>query len=356
MKDYELLDAVGGVDEKYVLNASKENGKSKKRIWIRWAAAAACICLIAGGAVIAASQHRRPSPDVVPGYNDGEDKKSDSGLVPGNNESEGKTDGKGVSIPAIKLPESGNGDMDMIGLVVYKGGIYTQAGYYAKADAEKIEPLVGERLGYATGSIDEWSKKEDYETEFAGSICGDIYSVKGYDTGFRLCIREEYEDENGEPYLFIEFLDRLNGITLEKGSDLFEDRLRIKDRVEDIKWQSHEDWNWNTGNIRDAELDSAVWEAFLDAVDEGEFVYTWNPDGSFYDGVPESHIYDTPNQAHLTLTMEDGTVIPLRLIEGGYVGYQPLGWYFVKIPGDAFDAVYDACGGTHIEDWQFEGK
>lgn len=32
-------------------------------------------------------------------------------------------------------------------------------------------------------------------------------------------------------------------------------------------------------------------------------------------------------------------------MEGGYVGYGPLGWYFVQIPGDAFDAVFIACGG-----------
>lgn len=58
-------------------------------------------------------------------------------------------------------------------------------------------------------------------------------------------------------------------------------------------------------------------------------------------------IYDTQNQAHLILTMSDGTVIRIRLIEGGYVGYDSLGWYFVKIPEDVFNSVYDACGGTH---------
>ena len=58
-------------------------------------------------------------------------------------------------------------------------------------------------------------------------------------------------------------------------------------------------------------------------------------------------IYDTQNQAHLILTMSDGTVIRIRLIEGGYVGYDPLAWYFVKIPEDVFNSVYDACGGTH---------
>ena len=54
--------------------------------------------------------------------------------------------------------------------------------------------------------------------------------------------------------------------------------------------------------------------------------------------------------------LTDGTVIPLRLIEGGYVGYGALGWYFVRIPGEVFDAVYDACGGARVTDWTLGGK
>ena len=48
-------------------------------------------------------------------------------------------------------------------------------------------------------------------------------------------------------------------------------------------------------------------------------------------------------QGHLFFHMSDGTTVELRLIEGGYVGYQGLGWYFVKMPGAAFDAVLAAC-------------
>ena len=78
----------------------------------------------------------------------------------------------------------------------------------------------------------------------------------------------------------------------------------------------------------------------MSQLDSGGFVYTWNPDSS------DNSIYDK-NQAHLILSMTDGTTVKLRLIEGGYVGYEPLGWYFVKIPEDIFNAVYDACGGKH---------
>ena len=97
---------------------------------------------------------------------------------------------------------------------------------------------------------------------------------------------------------------------------------------------------------------------FLDAVCAGEFVYVWDPDSDFYEGVPRSSIYSTPNQAHLFLRLDDGTTVRLRLIEGGYVGFDgPAGvWYFVKIPGESFDAMYDSCGGSHETGWTINGK
>lgn len=47
-------------------------------------------------------------------------------------------------------------------------------------------------------------------------------------------------------------------------------------------------------------------------------------------------------QGHLFCALSDGTTVELRLIEGGYVGYQELGWYFVKMPGETFEAVLAA--------------
>ena len=36
--------------------------------------------------------------------------------------------------------------------------------------------------------------------------------------------------------------------------------------------------------------------------------------------------------------------VELRLLDGGWVCYQPLGWYAVQMPGTAFDALLKACG------------
>ena len=362
MNELELLDAVGGIDEKFVAEASAEKRSAGRRL-VRWGALAACLCVVAAGAIYAIpriNSHNLPADVPVPAA-DGDVKPAPStapASIPGGASNENESDGRGVYIPAIELPSSvpEGTQMDMIGLIVYRGGIYTQAANYMGDDARAVEGLVGEYLGTCDGSIDEWSTREEYERDFAGNIPGDFYAVSGYDPDFRICIRQEFTGENGEPDLYIQFLDRLNGIALETGEDLFESRLRIPGRIESIEWQTHDDWNWNRGNFHAADLGPGVWESFLDEVCAGEFVYTWDPDRDFYEGMARSSIYDTPNQAHLTLAMEDGTSVDLRLIEGGYVGYQPLGWYFVKIPGEAFDAVYDACGGTHETGWTLKGK
>ena len=41
--------------------------------------------------------------------------------------------------------------------------------------------------------------------------------------------------------------------------------------------------------------------------------------------------------------IDNNTIIYLRLLEGGYVGYEDLAWYFVKIPGKSFDAIFSAA-------------
>ena len=345
----------------HAADGTKTTG-ARKGIWIKWGATAAAFVLLLTGALALPKLLKQNAPVIDNASADRTAEKSGAevGLK---NDSEGNnvtvsqnpgsvgSDTKGIYIPGIDLASVAEGKADMIGLIVYKGGIYTQAGKYAREEAQRIDSIVGEYLGHATGSINEWSTQDDYAKEFASTFTGDVYAVNGYDTSFRICVRNSCTDENGEHVVWIEFLDRLKDITISAGKDLFEDRLRLSDRVESIRWLTHNDWNNENRIYRDASFDQSIWDAFLDAVDNGEFVYTYLPDGSFYEDHPYSSIYETPNQAHLYLAMEDGTKVELRLIEGGYVGYQELGWYFVKIPGEAFEDVYNACGGTHLTDW-----
>lgn len=328
MKGHELLDAVGGIDEKLIRNADAPVKKKTGRRFTWIAAAAACLLIAAGIAVPMIISRTKGSGAEV---------------------RSAQAEPAGVTIPAVTLPEtSGEVAYDMVGLVVYKGRIYTQAGDYFGEDAKPLEALVGEHLGTAKGNLNEWSTQDAYATEFASTVPGEVYSVKGYDTGFRICIRGEIAYDDQEPVVWIEFFDCTNGITLKTGRDLFEDRLHVGERTEAVAWQTHSDWDNGGSAINAANVDPEAWAAFLEQVDNGAFVNMYDPNGDWSD--PENDyttVYDTPNQTHLYLTMRDGTTVELRLIEGGYVGYQPLAWYFVQIPEDAFNAVYDACGGTH---------
>lgn len=95
-----------------------------------------------------------------------------------------QTDPYAVTIPKIELTNNSNAEADMIGLVVYKGNIYTQMG--TSITPEIAESLLGDKLGRTKGNIDEWSTQTDY-TELASSIgVTDIYLVKGYDSDFRI--------------------------------------------------------------------------------------------------------------------------------------------------------------------------
>lgn len=321
MKSENLLDLIGDADDSMIEEAKKKKKTAASR-WATWAAIAACFCIaIAGTIQVAYPGMGKPALEAG-------DKTPTHGAV-------------GLYVPAVELPEDTEGvEFDMLALVVYKGGIYTQAECYHDGEAEKIDDLVGTYLGYATGSINEWSTQDEYAEEFASSIAGEVYEVQGYDPDFRICIRSEYENEAGEKCLWIQFLDRLNGITIQTGTDLFETRLHLSDRLAAIRYENHDDWDEAKNNLRTADIEEHLWKEFLNQADNAEFIYTWEP------GISSNTIYDNPNQAHLTLKMEDGTCVSIRLIEGGYVGYDSMPWYFVQIPGDTFDAVFAACGGN----------
>ncbi len=370
MNGQEFLDKMGLIAPEYIEDA--EEKLLKKNTWVKWCVLAACFCILIGGVIFmrvatvneavdqpndTAADMERNEQDTIIEVENPDTQVNDelnTEKLENQNDPQEEEDDEGIYIPPLELPESNTATMDMIGVVVYKGGIYTQSYTFYDEEFEKIKPLIGDYLGYATGSLNEWSKQDDYAQEFASNKWGDVYTVKGYDSDFRICVIGQYAtDESGtiEIYSYVQFLDRLNGITLSNGEDLFEDRLHIRERTEKIQWQSHEDWNWAKGNLHAAPFEDDAWSDFLDEVYQGEFVNTWMKDEAFYEDKPYSSIYDTPNQVHLYLNMNDGTTVELRLIEGGYVGLQTMGWYFVKIPGEAFDAIYEACEGTHIDDW-----
>ena len=391
MNEYDLFELLSDLDEEKVRDAGDAlRARPRPAPW-KWAVPAACLLLAAGVAAFAL----RPAPrveapaletslsapkapagyeaenrgDPVPQAPDGsfdveprspetwpadlpeEELAEPEPTEPVGTESalplQSLTDG--VTVPPVEVPKTGDlSELDMIGLVVYHGAVYTQGEGYFGEDAERVDALCGAYLGEVRGSIDEWSGPEDYEQEFVGSVAGPLYTVKGYDEDFRLCVRVETQDENGEPALWIEYLERLNGITLTRGAELFEDRLHLRENFASLQWQSHEDWNRNLGGYHDAGLDPALWEAFLDELDAGAFVDLWDPETCRYRDESHPDLLGSSNQVHLILTQKDGTLLRLRLFEGGWVNYDSGALstpFFVHIPGETFEAVFAACGG-----------
>ncbi len=308
--------------------------KRKRKIITRLASSICCLCLIAlmgfGVWKLSITEHSGTSDEDASGGTGSPSPSSD------------KTDGESldsstqpeyaVYTDSVKLPENAsNGMPDMIGSLVYKGKVYTQSTLYTN-DSEIAERLVGEYIGEAKGTLDDWSSQEEWATEFASTYSGSVYTVNGYSEDFRLCIYVNSGDEQ-----WLQFLDNYDGIGLNTGADLFEDRLHITGNVESVTYLTHYDWNEaNTSNYRDLTgVTEEQFEDFLAQLCTSPFErieYSSNPD-----------FYDAEIQGHLYLNMKDGTLVELRMIEGGYVGCQDLRRVFVRMPGELFDMVMAAC-------------
>lgn len=51
MKEEKIFESIANIDEKFIAEAGTNTRKKTRTVWIRWAAAAACICLLAGAAI-----------------------------------------------------------------------------------------------------------------------------------------------------------------------------------------------------------------------------------------------------------------------------------------------------------------
>ncbi len=204
---------------------------------------------------------------------------------------------------------------------------------------------MGEKLGRAKGTIDEWSSQKDYEKEFASTYTGDIHRVKGYDEDFRLCCIEKFQ-EDGEETTFIVFLECLNGIDLFRGRDLFEERLHMKGHIQKVQYQRHEDWNEGVKKYYDLEnLSDASLDEFIDELYKGGFEDVSQTAPEFYEELTDiSDDGGKRKPAHLVVLMQDGSMIKLWIYENGYVAYEGLrNFYFVKVSKKALGPILSQC-------------
>ncbi|ROR28478.1 hypothetical protein EDD66_10460 [Mobilisporobacter senegalensis] len=240
---------------------------------------------------------------------------------------------KGITIPVteIQAQEDSSIMSSMMGLFVYKGRIYIQSNTTFELDKnfmvkkEDMLNLRGEYIGKTTGTIDEWSKQEDYTKEFASTIGeSDIYTVKGYDSKYRLMAYSEYEGG-----FSCEIYDSFGGEVLKTGADYF-DKLNLQDNITSYQWESYDSWNNGKGERADERMNDSF-EQFISAL------YTSEPIGNNIDLFTENTENDS--QKFVYVKTKDNLITTLRLFKEGYV-YAPEAGFF-KLDQDMFNIFWD---------------
>lgn len=324
MTNWDVFKAIGGISDEAIEDARLESATSgskrktrRRRIIGAVAAMAACTALVLGIA--------QPWKGIKPVA--GDNPAVDTSAAPGsvsldNGVMVPAPPWDSVYIPPDPMPEAPEPGVaaDMMAFFIYNGRMYVQTGQYA-------DPSL--REGYVCtvkGDIDEWSGADEY-VEGASSIGGDVYSVKGYDTNFRLCM--------DGPDGLIEFYDCLSDMTLYSGADLFETCLHVENYV-GAYYILDANWEENIDNRH--ELDPESLEAFVSLlmVSPMQEWSAWSENGDIFD-------YEYA-EVHLYFELADGTTVPVRLFENGCVMY---GGSAVRVcaymPGAIFDEVFASC-------------
>lgn len=235
-------------------------------------------------------------------------------------------DSHAVTIPKIELSNEPGVKADMIGLIVYKGNIYTKTA--TSISPEIAKQLRGDQLGRTKAGIDEWSTSSDY-TEMASTIGEmDVFSVKGYDAEFRIM---SYLEIDGQ--IYADLYEHLNGITITKGVDII-GKLNLKDHIESVRWQDFNSWNNSEMKFMELQVDQSL-KQFITALYEAKPI-----EG---DKLYNAGIYETgpENQKFLYLKLQDQTEVQLRLFkDGNYVRYANAGVFFQLDPA-VFDTFWE---------------
>ncbi|WP_145413026.1 hypothetical protein [Paenibacillus xylanexedens] len=231
-----------------------------------------------------------------------------------------------VEIPKMELPsDDKNVKASMIGLVVYQGNVYTESA--TTVDAADALSLRGEELGKTTGGIHERSGKDDYK-ELASTIgTADIYTVKGYDSDFRIM---SYTEIDGQ--IYAQFFDKTNGISVSGLSDLL-GKLNMKDHVTAAQWESFDSWNNGLQQLQQLPVDGSL-KSFTEALSLAAPVAA-SPE-------LDERLYGKEDRKMIYLTLEDKTKVKLVLFgEEGMVryGFAPV---FFKVEQGAFQQFWNS--------------
>lgn len=234
---------------------------------------------------------------------------------------------RAVHIPAMKaeLGVPKDVQMDMLAFFIYEGRCYVQDQYY-----EDGLPLVGDYVGASVGLIDEWTSEDGY-VDYAGSVAGDFYEVKGYDPSFMLCMKFD----NGAVETFI----HNNGISLGKGADLIEDRLHLNDNVVKVTFKTQEEWNHSLqdekNHILSEEYDDLM-NQFLESFSSDDFVHIKDTP---LDNNGTGNYHHNSDNYHITFHTKDGLRFDFVLYKDGYTRFQDFDGVCVQIDPNLYEEI-----------------
>lgn len=308
MRGAEFLDCMEYVDADLVEAADQ---KPQKQWHFNWIPLVACVCLVAvSGLVMAGMAALKTS--------------------------------RGITIPEVdfKNPQF----TASIGYsVIYQDRFYPLETTYSEEfmSEEEFQKLLDLRET-ALGKTDGKFVIPEESSDRPVSICpGEVFTMKGYDPEFRLCLYREEEGKDGKLYRIVDVYERLYGMTLRTGKDLLEEKLHLSENWEDLmgcytvlvdkETQSYGPEYRPLENISRQQK-----EAFIKALDESRFVDLNDQAKQFYNG--------EVGEKQITFLMKDGTKIDLTLFEGGWVRYTSLGYSMLQLPEEIFNTIYDSCG------------
>lgn len=215
-----------------------------------------------------------------------------------------------IYIPKYELSESITyATRRMIPLIIYKGNIYLHS--TINMDSNDVNNLLGQKLGTTKNTIDEWNSQNNYSIELASNIgVTDVYSVNGYDEGFRIMTNYKSEDGTNTADLY----ECLNGITISSGSDILS-KLNLKGNVARASYQTYSDWNNGTNIYHQIDNYSLLNDLFNE-IENGTPYLAENIEDSLGD-------YRNDNEyRELSFDLNDGTKnITFTILKSGYISY-----------------------------------
>lgn len=261
-----------------------------KRRYVRWAALAACLCMIAAGVFVWFSSADRQGR--IPADEDYLDEDIHASLIP---------------------------------CFIYQGNLYEGHGsIFTNPD------LAGEKLGTAKMShsslITDWGNED-----FTGTVNGDVYTVKGYDPSFMLCIKESLS-----VWIFV----RKTGWEFKKGSELLEDKLHLSENFLRLLYESQYSWAQGLKEKHYLINDELV-EKFIAEIDSAEFI----PCDSIPLGAKEQSIFNK-RLYHLYFDLKGGIEARFYLLAGGYVIYEGVSDVCVKLSDETYMEMLEALEGS----------